>query len=398
MLEIGVSGVDPDAFAFDDVRDEIEHATPLRVFAIARALRDAIPVAEIARLSGIDPWFINGVQENRGDARDAQIRGHRRSRAPAPGKRARLRRCRDRRAVPGSPRARPGRRGAPTASFAGSPGSTPPRRSSRPRPTTSTPPSAPRRDEAGPVGPAQDHRRWLRALPDRLQRRVRLVLRQRGPGRRRGRFRDHHGQLQPRNREHRLRRVRQAGVRRDHLRIDSRPLRAGKPARHRAQHGRAVAQQPGDRSGRSRGAHPGHLGQGHRPCRGPPEILFDARPAGHRPAALDPCDQPGSDRRGGRRAWRLSGAGAAVLCAERGGDERRPRAARARAHPRPRICRQPAPSGGGLEVRDPRPRGRNRRGRRPGQAGALCDKRAYRGRWCPFRRCDVGPAAATALH
>ena len=63
MLEIGVSGVDPDAFAFDDVRDEIEHATPLRVFAIARALRDAIPVAEIARLSGIDPWFINGVQE-----------------------------------------------------------------------------------------------------------------------------------------------------------------------------------------------------------------------------------------------------------------------------------------------------------------------------------------------
>ncbi len=63
MLEIGVTGVDPDAFDIADVRDEIVNATPIRVFAIVRALRDGIPVEEIARLSGIDPWFVDGVAE-----------------------------------------------------------------------------------------------------------------------------------------------------------------------------------------------------------------------------------------------------------------------------------------------------------------------------------------------
>ena len=63
MLDIGVLGVDPDAFPFDDPRDEIANATPLRVFAIARALADGVSVKEINRLSGIDPWFLYGMRE-----------------------------------------------------------------------------------------------------------------------------------------------------------------------------------------------------------------------------------------------------------------------------------------------------------------------------------------------
>ena len=38
MLDIGVGGLDPDAFQFEDLRDQLRNATPLRVFAIARAL------------------------------------------------------------------------------------------------------------------------------------------------------------------------------------------------------------------------------------------------------------------------------------------------------------------------------------------------------------------------
>ena len=63
MLEIGATGVDPNAFAFDDLRNEIRHATPLRVFAIARALADGMAIDEIAGLSGIDPWFLHGIAE-----------------------------------------------------------------------------------------------------------------------------------------------------------------------------------------------------------------------------------------------------------------------------------------------------------------------------------------------
>ncbi|MEJ7732075.1 MAG: carbamoyl-phosphate synthase (glutamine-hydrolyzing) large subunit, partial [Polyangiaceae bacterium] len=62
MLDIGVKGLDPDAFVFDDVREEISNATPLRIFAVAKALRDGISVEEIHQLSGIDPWFLRGIE------------------------------------------------------------------------------------------------------------------------------------------------------------------------------------------------------------------------------------------------------------------------------------------------------------------------------------------------
>ncbi len=61
MLDIGVQGLDPDAYAFDDVRDALRNATPLRVFAIARALRDGISVDEIHALTCIDRWFVQQI-------------------------------------------------------------------------------------------------------------------------------------------------------------------------------------------------------------------------------------------------------------------------------------------------------------------------------------------------
>lgn len=62
MLDIGISGLDPDAFEFEDVEDEIRNATSLRIFAIARALRDGASVEEIHELSHIDPWFLADIK------------------------------------------------------------------------------------------------------------------------------------------------------------------------------------------------------------------------------------------------------------------------------------------------------------------------------------------------
>ncbi len=63
MLDIGVCGLDPDAFEFRDLNSEISHATTLRIFAIARALRDGVPLETINDMSGIDCWFLSGIQE-----------------------------------------------------------------------------------------------------------------------------------------------------------------------------------------------------------------------------------------------------------------------------------------------------------------------------------------------
>jgi carbamoyl-phosphate synthase large subunit len=62
MLDIGVRGLDPAAFAFDDVREQLRNATPLRIFAIAQALRDGIDIEEIHELTGIDPWFLRAIE------------------------------------------------------------------------------------------------------------------------------------------------------------------------------------------------------------------------------------------------------------------------------------------------------------------------------------------------
>ncbi len=63
MLDIGAEGLDPEAFRFKDVKAEIRHATMHRIFAIAAALKDGVPSQSIHEMSGIDPWFLAGMQD-----------------------------------------------------------------------------------------------------------------------------------------------------------------------------------------------------------------------------------------------------------------------------------------------------------------------------------------------
>jgi carbamoyl-phosphate synthase large subunit len=61
MLEIGVDGLDPAAFAFEDVRHELRHPSSRRIFAVARALAEGMGVQEVAELTRIDPWFLHQI-------------------------------------------------------------------------------------------------------------------------------------------------------------------------------------------------------------------------------------------------------------------------------------------------------------------------------------------------
>jgi len=63
MLDIGVDGLDPEAFRFDDVRDVLRNPTPLRIFAVAKALADGITVDEVHALTKIDRWFLRAVEQ-----------------------------------------------------------------------------------------------------------------------------------------------------------------------------------------------------------------------------------------------------------------------------------------------------------------------------------------------
>jgi carbamoyl-phosphate synthase large subunit len=62
MLDIGVHGLDPDAFPFNDIREHLRNPTPLRIFAIAQAIRDGISIEEIHRLTSIDRWFLRAIE------------------------------------------------------------------------------------------------------------------------------------------------------------------------------------------------------------------------------------------------------------------------------------------------------------------------------------------------
>src|SRR6516225_2275496 len=62
MLDIGVWGLDPDAFEFEDLDDSLCHATPLRIFAVAQALQRGMTVERIHELTHIDPWFLHAIE------------------------------------------------------------------------------------------------------------------------------------------------------------------------------------------------------------------------------------------------------------------------------------------------------------------------------------------------
>ncbi|MDJ0656329.1 MAG: carbamoyl-phosphate synthase (glutamine-hydrolyzing) large subunit [Xanthomonadales bacterium] len=61
MLDIGVRGLDPDAFHFDDLKAELAAATPRRIFALAQAIHQGMSVEEIHDITRIDPWFIRQI-------------------------------------------------------------------------------------------------------------------------------------------------------------------------------------------------------------------------------------------------------------------------------------------------------------------------------------------------
>jgi carbamoyl-phosphate synthase large subunit len=62
MLDIGVNGLDPDAFEFDDIHAELGAATPRRIFALAKAIRDGIPLEDIHNQTQVDRWFLRQIE------------------------------------------------------------------------------------------------------------------------------------------------------------------------------------------------------------------------------------------------------------------------------------------------------------------------------------------------
>ena len=62
MLDIGARGLDPRAFSFEDVESELRHATPLRIFAVAKALHEGMGVERVHALTKIDRWFLRALE------------------------------------------------------------------------------------------------------------------------------------------------------------------------------------------------------------------------------------------------------------------------------------------------------------------------------------------------
>ena len=62
MLDIGVKGLDPEAFKFQDLASELKNATPRRIFAVARALANGMSPENIHELTNIDLWFIHAIE------------------------------------------------------------------------------------------------------------------------------------------------------------------------------------------------------------------------------------------------------------------------------------------------------------------------------------------------
>ncbi|MBI2070918.1 MAG: carbamoyl-phosphate synthase (glutamine-hydrolyzing) large subunit [Elusimicrobia bacterium] len=62
MLEIGVDGLDPYIFNFDNLRFELKHPSPLRIFAVAKAFAEGASFEEIASLTQIDRFFLAEIE------------------------------------------------------------------------------------------------------------------------------------------------------------------------------------------------------------------------------------------------------------------------------------------------------------------------------------------------
>ena len=229
-----------------------------RIYAVERALRAGATRREVARRTGIDPWFLDQIAALVELRRARSRRAGARRAAAAPGQAGGPLRPPARRAAP---RVRRRGRRAHAAAPAGRPAGLQDRRHLRRRV---------RRAHAVPLQRLRDRPRGrvgdrpadraaegadprLRAEPDRAGHRVRLLVRARGDGAARGRVRDRDGQLQPGDRLHRLRHRRPPLLRAADLRgrARGRARRAG--VRHRRRRDRA-ARRP-DPAGARRPAH-----------------------------------------------------------------------------------------------------------------------------------------------
>lgn len=62
MLDIGVDGIDPEAFYFDELGPALIAPTPRRIFAVAQALASGWTVEDVAALTSIDPFFLHALE------------------------------------------------------------------------------------------------------------------------------------------------------------------------------------------------------------------------------------------------------------------------------------------------------------------------------------------------
>lgn len=62
MLDIGVHGLDPNAFEFDNLEEELRNATPRRIFAVALALKNNMTPDQIHDITRIDKWFLYAMK------------------------------------------------------------------------------------------------------------------------------------------------------------------------------------------------------------------------------------------------------------------------------------------------------------------------------------------------
>jgi carbamoyl-phosphate synthase large subunit len=77
-LETGVMGLDPPSKTGldpDGLRQELRHAGPERIWHVAEAFRQGMPLEEIAELTGIDPWFLAQVGDLVEEEKQLEIDG-----------------------------------------------------------------------------------------------------------------------------------------------------------------------------------------------------------------------------------------------------------------------------------------------------------------------------------
>jgi len=63
MLEMGVDGLDPGAYDFPDLEQELREPSPRRIFAVARAFAEGMTVERVHALTSIDPFFLREVEQ-----------------------------------------------------------------------------------------------------------------------------------------------------------------------------------------------------------------------------------------------------------------------------------------------------------------------------------------------